>query len=118
MSFGDAAGRIHGLLDGVSHLFSARRSFRLTCNALVDRDQLCSMTFTLSHLATFGCAYFHQFQDAFPENLNVTCGTVTNMWGVELVLLCVPQVFRFVQSVKRYVDTPMYMHLVNVSSRI
>lgn len=50
-----------------------------------------------------------------PTNLDVTCGTVTNMWGVELVLLCLPQAFRLIQSVKRYVDSSMYMHLVNVS---
>ena len=80
------------------------------------RDQLCSMTFTLSHFATFFCSYDHRFQGELPTNLNVTCGTVTNMWGVELVLLCLPQAFRLIQSVKRYVDSPIYLHLVNVSS--
>lgn len=76
-------------------------------------DQLCSMTFTLSHLATYVCAYVHQFQHDFPHDLNKTCGTTTNMWGVELTLLCLPQLIRFVQSVKRFADSRMIMHLVN-----
>lgn len=72
-------------------------------------DQLCSLTFSLSTLWTFGCAYRNDWQaDTF-----VVCG-LSRQWGVPLALSALPSALRFIQCIKRYEDSGLYTHLINV----
>ncbi|KAF9513819.1 hypothetical protein BS47DRAFT_1295824 [Hydnum rufescens UP504] len=71
-------------------------------------DQLCSLTFSLSTLWTFGCAYQnHWLADTYTK-----CG-VSKQWGVPFALSALPAVLRLIQCIKRYEDSGLYTHLIN-----
>jgi hypothetical protein len=75
-------------------------------------DQFCSLVFTLSNLYFTFCAYVHNFQPSVWE----TCGTQSqNGWLVAFVLAMLPLLVRLIQSVRRYSDSKLVTHLINVS---
>lgn len=43
------------------------------------------------------------------------CTASTPLWGVPFVLASLPLLARAVQSVKRYYDSRLFTHLINVS---
>lgn len=71
-------------------------------------DQFCSLVFTLSNLYFVGCAYANGL-----ENWR-QCTTGRN-WGPAFALAALPLLVRFVQSIKRWVDSSLITHLINVS---
>ena len=75
-------------------------------------DQFCSLAFTLSNLYFTFCAYRHDFQPTVWER----CGTQSRTgWLVSFVLAMLPLLARLVQSVRRYADSKLITHLINVS---
>lgn len=75
-------------------------------------DQFCSLVFSLTHIYFTGCAY----KNHFPPNVFTVCGVQTKAgWSVQFVLAVLPFVVRLVQSVRRYVDSRLPTHLINVS---
>ena len=73
-------------------------------------DQFCSLTFTLSNLYFVGCVYRENWDDVWEK-----CSS-SQHWGIPFLLASLPLFVRAVQSVKRYVDSRLYTHLVNVST--
>lgn len=58
------------------------------------------------------CAYAHKFQPTVWE----TCGTQSQKgWVVAFVLAMLPLLARLIQSVRRYADSKLVTHLINVS---
>ncbi|THH12162.1 hypothetical protein EW145_g196 [Phellinidium pouzarii] len=70
-------------------------------------DQFCSLMFTLSNIYFFGCAYEQKW-----HNVWTTCNQ-SKHWGIPFALGILPLVVRAVQSVKRYIDSRLYTHLIN-----
>lgn len=97
---------VYGFLAGVGPLFVHTSDLRpdLDC-----RDQFCSLIFTLSNLYFVGCAYEQRW-----DNVWQTCSTSRN-WGAPFALAALPLLVRTVQSIKRYVDSRLITHLINVS---
>lgn len=80
--------------------------------ALRSSDQFCSLVFTLSHLYFTFCAYAHNF----PSDVFQRCGPQTHVgWSVQFALAVLPFVVRLVQSIRRYADSKLITHLINVS---
>lgn len=75
-------------------------------------DQFCSLTFTLSNLYFVGCAYNQKW-----DNVWISCSTAKH-WGIPFALSSLPLLVRTVQSIKRYVDSGLYTHLINVRVQI
>lgn len=73
------------------------------------RDQFCSMLFTLSNLYLFGCVYANGFSLDWRK-----CGGTSPQWPVSFVLTTLPFAIRVIQSVKRYTDSGLVTHLINV----
>lgn len=73
-------------------------------------DQFCSLVFTLSNLYFIGCAYSGGFNDHWLQCIG------NRNWGVPFVLASLPLLVRLVQSVKRWVDSRLITHLINVSA--
>lgn len=73
-------------------------------------DQFCSLAFTLSSFWTLGCAYNNEWK----SDTWALCG-MSNHWLTPFVLSCLPSLARFVQCIKRYADSGLYTHLINVS---
>lgn len=67
--------------------------------------------FTLSNLYFVGCAYAGEFNGAFER-----CDGLRSKWPITFVLSALPLFVRLVQSVKRYADSRLITHLINVSS--
>ncbi len=76
----------------------------------VFRDQFCSLFFTLSNLYLFACVYARGFDDQWRR-----CGTSSPHWPAAFALGILPFVVRVVQSLRRYADSKLPTHLVNVS---
>lgn len=76
----------------------------------VFRDQFCSLFFTLSNLYLFACVYARGFDDQWRR-----CGTSSPNWPAAFALGILPFVVRVVQSLRRYADSKLPTHLVNVS---
>ena len=72
------------------------------------RDQFCSLVFTLSNLYLIGCAYTGGFDERWSKCL------ATKQWGVPFVLASLPFLSRFVQSIRRWADSKLVTHLINV----
>lgn len=70
-------------------------------------DEFCSLAFSMAHIFTVGCAYSHEWEDVF-----FNCGSSTH-WAT-LALLTAPYVSRLVQSIRRYYDSRLRTHLINV----
>lgn len=73
-------------------------------------DQFCSLIFTLSNLYFIPCAYNGGLNTNWQR-----CTAKTPIWGVPFVLASLPLLARAVQSVKRWYDSRLYTHLINVS---
>ncbi|KAH9833274.1 EXS-domain-containing protein [Rhodofomes roseus] len=69
-------------------------------------DQFCSLVFTLADLWFAGCAYSHGLR-------NWRVCTAGNNWGPMFALGALPLFVRFVQSIRRWVDSRQWTHLVN-----
>ena len=73
-------------------------------------DQFCSLSFSLASLWTLGCSlHNHWAPDSYTR-----CG-LGNHWQTPFVLSSLPSIIRFLQCVKRYSDSGLYMHMINVS---
>lgn len=61
------------------------------------------------------CVYAHDFGPTVWQR----CGPETRMgWGTQFTLSMLPLLARLVQSVRRYVDSNLITHLINVSSLV
>ncbi|KAJ2888101.1 Signal transduction protein [Coemansia asiatica] len=70
-------------------------------------DELCSLTYTFSMVLMLGCAGANKWTD-----LDETCNT-TQWWG-NAAFLMLPNVFRLLQCVRRFVDSgDAFPHLAN-----
>ena len=81
----------------------------LTADVLPHRDQFCSLVFTLSNLYFFSCSYIVGF-DRDPWR---RCA-IPHGWGIQFALASLPLLARLVQSVRRWVDSRLVTHLINV----
>lgn len=75
----------------------------------IPSDQLCSMVFTLSNMYMFVCVYVNGFHEDWAN-----CRSQSNAWPVAFVLATLPFFIRLIQSIKRYVDSGLITHLINV----
>ena len=73
-------------------------------------DQFCSLIFTLSNLYFIPCAYSHGDLAADWQR----CSSKNPLWGIPFLLACLPLLARAVQSVKRWYDSRLPTHLINV----
>ena len=91
----------------------------MTHGALIDnilyhsRDQLCSLTFSLSNIYFVACSYARGFHS---NSINKCDNSA--LWAIPLVLGLLPFVARFAQSIRRWWDSQLIMHLVNVRSSL
>ncbi|KAJ1813541.1 Signal transduction protein, partial [Coemansia sp. RSA 2599] len=70
-------------------------------------DELCSLTYTFSTVLMLGCAGANKWTD-----LDETCNTT--QWWANAAFLMLPNVFRLLQCVRRYVDSgDAFPHLAN-----
>ena len=73
------------------------------------RDQFCSLTFPLGNIYFIACSYTRGFgSHPFQE-----CSKPT-LWGVPFLLGILPFVARFGQSIRRWWDSGLTTHLINV----
>ena len=70
-------------------------------------DQFCSLAFSLAHLYTIGCAFEKKWDGVFDK-----CAS-SRHWAT-FALVSLPYFSRLVQSVRRYYDSRLPTHLVNV----
>jgi EXS family len=73
------------------------------------RDQLCSLAFSLSNSYFVACSYARGFH----SNSIHKCGNPA-LWAIPLVLGVLPFVARFAQSIRRWWDSQLFTHLINV----
>ncbi|VDB96024.1 unnamed protein product [Peniophora sp. CBMAI 1063] len=71
-------------------------------------DQFCSLVFFLGNIYYVGCAY----HIGFDEHTAATCSRPA-LWGVPFLIGSLPLLARLVQSIRRYVDSGLYTHLIN-----
>lgn len=74
-------------------------------------DQLCSFTFTMSNIPVFACVYSVGFNDEWDK-----CGSTSPLWPVQCVAACLPLLARLIQSLRRYFESGLQSHLVNVGA--
>lgn len=100
---------VRRLLDGVSTSsgFVDTRSDTLSVYL---RDQFCSLIFTLSNLYFVGCVY----ATGIDSNWRRCTTNAGPRWGVAFLLASLPLLARLVQSIRRYVDSGLTTHLINV----
>ncbi|CDO74587.1 hypothetical protein BN946_scf184583.g14 [Trametes cinnabarina] len=73
-------------------------------------DQFCSLVFTLSHLYYVGCVYAIGIDETWRY-----CTTNPGpRWGIAFLVGTLPLLVRLVQSVKRWVDSRLITHLINM----
>jgi len=82
-------------------------------NEIIRSDQLCSMVFSLSNLSTFICVYVNGFKEDWAN-----CRSQSNAWPIAFVLAALPFLFRLTQSIKRYTDSGLITHLINVCTLV
>ena len=73
-------------------------------------DQFCSLVFTLSNLFFVACAYSEGLDADWRK-----CTSEHKLWGIPFLLAALPLLVRTVQSVKRWFDSRLVTHLINVS---
>ncbi len=102
-----SCGSVRGLLawvcafDGRSKLVDTTHLFR---------DQLCSLTFSLKGIYFVGCSYVVGFHfDQYK-----TCSE-PGPWGLPFILGALPLIARFLQSIRRWWETCLIIHLINAS---
>lgn len=76
------------------------------------RDQMCSLSFSLTNLYFMGCVYVTGFNSSW----DTTCNTRSPHWGIHFLLACSPYFCRLVQSLRRWHDSRLGAHLINASS--
>ena len=74
-------------------------------------DQFCSLVYTTAELYFFSCSYITHFNDPWKQ-----CIPRPNNWVYYWLLAALPNFIRLVQSIKRYIDSRLYIHLINVSA--
>jgi len=79
---------------------------------LVYRDQLCSLSFSLTNLYFIGCIYTSGFGGL---DWDRRCNTKSPEWGVHFLLAGLPFFCRLLQSLRRWYDSRLGAHLINVS---
>lgn len=72
-------------------------------------DQFCSLAFSLASLWTLGCSIHNDWRLGSSQK----CG-VTHHWRGPLLLSCLPSFIRFLQCMKRYTDSRLGVHMINV----
>lgn len=77
------------------------------------RDQFCSFVFTLSNLYFVGCVYVDGFSPSWNK-----CNINSMHWPLAYFGAALPLFIRLVQSIKRYADSRLLTHLINVSSSV
>ena len=108
MSNDSFCGLVHRFLAGVSE---TPFCFELLTNFFRESsDQFCSLGFTLSNLYLFGCVY----STGFDGHWRMKCGVIGAFWPIAFFLASLPLGVRLIQSVKRYVDSGLITHLINV----
>jgi hypothetical protein len=70
------------------------------------------MVYTISSLYGIGCAYRYEWEDPLEK-----C-TGGSQWPILFVLSALPALIRLVQCIKRYNDSGVVHHLVNVGSDV
>lgn len=63
----------------------------------------------LSSLQLVVCIYVDGFNSSWRQ-----CGSTSRYWPISLVLAILPFLVRLIQSIKRYVDSGLNTHLINV----
>ncbi len=99
---------VRRFLDGVSTANYAYEFMRST--KLPNSDQFCSLVFTLSNLYFVACVYATGIDPGWHR---CTSGPGPR-WGIAFLLGSLPLLVRLVQSVKRYADSGLVTHLINV----
>ena len=98
---------VHRLLDGV-RICSSCTTLDWHCAS----DQFCSLVFTLSNLYFLACTYANNFHLDVWER----CGTASRAGYVAAFAVgALPLLVRLVQSIRRYYDSGLVTHLINVS---
>lgn len=98
---GKSLWRIHEGLPQISHTY------------LIFSDQFCSLIFSLSNLSFLVCSYANKFNGGLTK-----CGNGSKFWPIAFSLAVLPLVVRVVQSCKRYADTLLITHLINVRASL
>ncbi|CAE7131059.1 unnamed protein product, partial [Rhizoctonia solani] len=70
-------------------------------------DQFCSLVFTMSNMYFLVCAYVDHW-----DRIEERC-QLEQHWTIPLVLSIIPFIIRFVQCIRRYVDSKQRHHLIN-----
>lgn len=73
-------------------------------------DQFCSLVFPLSNLPLLVCTYAKGFDPGWHGE----CGNKAVIWPAAFALAQLPLFIRFVQSVRRYADSGLNTHMINV----
>jgi hypothetical protein len=73
-------------------------------------DELNSLVYTIQNIFFMSCGYAHQW----PDDIFHVCPSGSS-WPYAL-LLCLPALARLLQCVKRWYDTRLRIHLINVSA--
>ena len=84
--------------------------FQSLNSAVETSDQLCSFGFTFSNLSLLACVYAEDFHPHGDD-----CSITGRFWMISYVISSLPLLVRLIQSVKRYVDSGLISHLINVS---
>ena len=74
------------------------------------RDQICSLNFSLTGLFFVACFY----SNGHDPSVDQICGSQGPQWAVHIVLAILPFLCRFIQSLRRWYDSGLTTHLVNV----
>ncbi|KAI0035805.1 EXS family-domain-containing protein [Vararia minispora EC-137] len=71
-------------------------------------DQFTSLAFPLGNIYFIACSYHVRFNEDTME----TCSRPRE-WGVPFVIATLPLLSRLVQSIRRWIDSGLYTHLIN-----
>jgi hypothetical protein len=91
-------------------------------------DQYCSLVYTLSNIYFLGCVYLGEpgggigteslpspdfaFDATWKHCTTTSPGS--KVWVVPIIFALLPLLIRLVQSIKRYADSKLVTHLINV----
>ena len=93
-----------------AHFSTWRQPQALPVNILhLSRDQLCSLAFPLGNIYFVVCSY----AQGFGSNPFHKCSKPA-LWGVPFLFAALPLVARFGQSIRRWWDSGLVTHLINV----
>ncbi|KAG8970520.1 hypothetical protein FRC03_006649 [Tulasnella sp. 419] len=75
-------------------------------------DQFCSLVYSLSSLFFIGCAYSYDLSDWVEDDVHSKC-SLSHHWLAGFFLTSLPSVIRLIQCIKRWLDSGLYIHLIN-----